>query len=125
MSLFGLAVDKNPFRTTLKPWLKPLFVDIYTGIKSLPGCLDGGVKWISSLNSTPRGKAGPPLFGFSGGPKFGHRTVAVRLEVHQVSHWVLNCPSCSQTPSGALVLGFGEVFVFDVQHCTILIRVDA
>ena len=31
----GHTVDeRNPFRTTLKPYLKPLFVGIYVGIKS-------------------------------------------------------------------------------------------
>ena len=32
--LIGTVDGRKPFRTTLKPWLKPLFVGIYRGIKS-------------------------------------------------------------------------------------------
>ena len=36
---------RNPFRTTLKPWLKPLFVGIYVGgSKIILGFLNGGAK---------------------------------------------------------------------------------
>ena len=38
----GLAVHgRNPFRTTLKPWLQPLFVGIYRGSESSQALFGG------------------------------------------------------------------------------------
>ena len=43
-------------RTTLEPWLKPLFVGIHRG-SSCQGFHFGGAKWISSIHSTVDGRA--------------------------------------------------------------------
>ena len=41
---------QNPFRTTLKPWLNPLLVDIYREIESETRVSEfGGAKWMSSF----------------------------------------------------------------------------
>ena len=47
--LKGTVDGRNPFRTTLKPWLKPLFVGFCKGI-IIQGFL-GGAKWISCIYS--------------------------------------------------------------------------
>ena len=44
---------RNPIRTTLKPWLKRLFVGICRGI-IISGFLNGGAKWISQPSAVAR-----------------------------------------------------------------------
>ena len=55
---------RNPFRTTLKPWLTPLFVDVFVGESNQPWFVTGAAKWMT--RNRPESRFGlllvaPPL----------------------------------------------------------------